>query len=126
MDGVDIRGFCDDYLVARRALIDSVTEELRSVYRPIAGKRCIDTGPIHVFVALQSGDLVDTVDCLLKDNHVHIQGVALHPAQRRRGICLMWVNAAMRLAIARKMPVLTLSTIEATGNVRIFQNRGLK
>lgn len=108
----------------RLSIMAAATQELRRTYYPKeTGKGCIST-PAGALVALERGRVVGTVEYVLECDHVYLQGIAVHPKYRRRGICRSLLAAANALARENGLNTVVLYVIEETGNVTIFERLG--
>jgi predicted GNAT family acetyltransferase len=79
-----------------------------------------------VLVALIASTLVGTAEYVQKADRVYVQGVAIHPEYRGRGICRALVRKAEEIARKVNVPVLALCAIEEAGNVQIFEKLGFR
>ena len=70
--------------------------------------------------------LVGTAEYVHTDDHLYIQGVAVHPEYRRQGVCRALVRAAEKIAKDSNLVALALCAIEETGNVEIFKRLGFE
>lgn len=109
---------------ARREIVATATQELRRTYRPRENGGQCGGGPSGVLVALKGSMLVGTAEYIQKEDHVYIQGVAVHPEYRSQGVCRALVRAAEEIAKDNKLAALVLCAIEETGNVGIFKKLG--
>lgn len=111
---------------ARRDIVTSATRELRRIYRPReSADQCAGT-PSGVLVAVEGGTLVGTAEYVRKTACLYIQGVAVHPDYRGRGICRALVDAAEAIAYEAQLTTLALCAIEETGNVEVFGKLGFR
>lgn len=67
---------------------------------------------------------VGTAEYVRKDDHLYIQGVAVHPEYRKQGVCRALVRAVELTARDDKLTALARCAIEETGNVGVFQSLG--
>lgn len=111
---------------ARREILEAATQELRSTYRPREDKIRYGGAPSGVLVALKENAVIGTAEYVRKTHHIYVQGVAVHPEYRVRGVCRALLCGVEEIARAEKLPALTLCAIEETGNVEIFKNLGFK
>jgi ribosomal protein S18 acetylase RimI-like enzyme len=110
--------------VARREIMEAATRELRGTYGPRErGSQC-GVAPSGVLVALKELTLVGTAEYVLGDDHVYVQGVAVHPSYRCSGVCRALLLKAEEIAKAEKRATLAICAIEETGNVKIFEKLG--
>jgi N-acetylglutamate synthase-like GNAT family acetyltransferase len=111
---------------ARREIIEAATAELRNTYRPDGNAvRCTGT-PVDVLVALKNNIVVGTTEYIRKDRQLYVQGVAVHPDYRSRGVCRALLLSIEEIAKAKKLAAVALCVIEETGNAEIFKNLGFK
>jgi GNAT superfamily N-acetyltransferase len=109
---------------ARREILEVATGELRGTYRPReCGSKC-GGAPSGVLVALLGEAVVGTAEYVIKDDHVYVQGVAVHPNHRRSGACRALLAEAEKIARTNGLGALALCAIEETGNARIFEKMG--
>ncbi len=111
---------------ARCEIVDAATRELRNTYRPRENNGSCGGVPSAVLVALSDNKVVGTAEYIRKERHIYVQGVAVHPEYRGRGICRALLHHIEEIAKAEGVRVLALCAIEETGNVEIFNNLGFK
>lgn len=109
---------------ARLEIVKAATQELRRTYRPRGNGGERGSSPSGVLVALKENMLVGTAEYVRKDDHLYIQGVAVHPEYRNQGVCRALVRAAERIGKDDKLTALALRAIEETGNVGVFKSLG--
>jgi len=108
-----------------RSLFALATEELRRVYRPrTSGARPAAAEAADSLVALSEGRVVGVVEYVAREASFYIRGLAVHPDFRRRGVARTLLAHAGRLAMAAGRDMLTLSTIQETGNTSLFARVG--
>jgi len=71
-------------------------------------------------VALEREVVVGIVEYIEKGESLHLQGLAVHPKQRRRGIARALIREVEAIAIHKRNSRVTISTIKETGNPQIF------
>lgn len=113
-----------DDQVAVQAIMEAATRELRQIYRPRAQHSARRAPVANTLVALERNAIVGMAEYVIKDDHVYVQGVAVHPSCRRKGICRSLLAAAAELARRRNLRAVKLHVIEETGNVAIFKKQG--
>ena len=121
-----VREICEAEEAARREVVDAATRELRSTYRPRENRGSCGGLPSTVLVALKENGVVGTAEYIRKDHHLYVQGIAVHPEYRVRGVCRALLRRIEEIAKAEGFRVLALCAIEETGNVEIFKNLGFK
>lgn len=94
---------------------------LRETYRPNDDAIASKPHSLPRLVAVCDGELVGTVEYLLREDRLHLMGLYVLASHRRRGVGRALVDALHDLAGARK---LSLRTIRETGNVPIFERLG--
>lgn len=109
---------------ARLGIVKAATQELRRTYRPRGNGGECGSSLSGVLVALQGHMLVGTAEYVRKDNHLYIQGVAVHPQYRNQGVCRALMRAVERIAKDDKLTALALCAVEETGNVEVFKSLG--
>ena len=100
------------------------TNELRAKYIPRVGMQSCNASEVAVLVALKDGSVVGTAEYFQKSRSLYIQGIAVHPDYREKGVCRSILLKAEEIACVRQLSSLSLSTIEETGNVAIFEKLG--
>ena len=122
---VVIRPATQDDQSGLRAVASAGTRSLRRVYRPTperAGRR--SSQGRSWLVAVQESRVVGAGSYTPLRESLHIRDLAVLPAWRRRGIARQLVEHIWRIAVAEGLPRVTLDTIQATGNVAIFEHLG--
>jgi ribosomal protein S18 acetylase RimI-like enzyme len=122
--GFVIEEACEHDEIARLLILHEATQELRRVYRPRSHLSRCSTVPSEIFVAKVNGDVIGTVSCVIRDDDLYVQELAVRPAQRKRGVCRALLSRAVETAMAGAMNTVTLCVIEETGNAAIFQKMG--
>lgn len=100
---------------------------LRPIYRPTvetlarqANQRRKETR----LVAVLDEQIVATVQFDLHKEHLHVIGLAVHPAFQRRGIAGSLLNWISDHAVKLGRHTVVLETIKETGNVLVFEKLG--
>jgi N-acetylglutamate synthase-like GNAT family acetyltransferase len=126
MEEFVVREVCEGDEAARREVVDAATRELRSTYRPRENRDSCGEVLNSVLVALKEQGVVGTAEYIRKDHHIYVQGVAVHPEYRVRGVCRALLRRIEEIAKSEGFRLLALCAIEETGNVEIFKNLGFK
>lgn len=102
----------------------SATATLRKTYRPtkraMANKKNIEKQLIRL-VAEEDGRIVGTVQYEITENTLHMIGLGVHEAYRRKGIARKIIGCLSDIGRARSLRSISLFTIKETGNVPIFE-----
>lgn len=77
-------------------------------------------------VAIFRQTIVGTAAYFLTKKKIHISQWATHPQWQRRGIATQLVDHLEEIAIQAKVSLMTLWTVEESGNVPIFERLGFK
>jgi N-acetylglutamate synthase-like GNAT family acetyltransferase len=109
---------------ALRKIVEAATRELRRTYRPRDSRPPCGGAPSGVLVAVEENVVVGTAEYIRKQDQIYVQGIAVHPEYRSRGVCRALVNSVEEIAKAEKLRALALCAIEETGNAEIFKNLG--
>lgn len=102
---------------------------LRSIYRPTDAAIARQTERTQMgtrLVAEFAGALAATVQYDQHADHVHVIGLAVHPAYQQRGIARALLDEICQRAILLVQPVVVLDTIKETGNVPLFEKLGFR
>jgi ribosomal protein S18 acetylase RimI-like enzyme len=112
-----------------RRIMDLCTCELREVYVP---RFPVDTSPAgnaispsRVVAVDRSDAVVGVAESFIRPQTLYVQGVAVDPACRRRGVARKLLAHLILLSAEQGLPELQLVTIKETGNVDIFLRLGL-
>lgn len=101
-----------------------VTHELRSIYRPINTENLKDkTAAIHLLATLND-KVVGTAEYLLYKDNALVQGLAILPEYRNRGIATKIIDYITLKVKAEGKHELLLSTVKETGNTELFLKMG--
>ena len=65
-----------------------------------------------------------TAEYVLREDHVYVQGIAVHPSHRCTGVCRALLLELEKIARVEELMRLTLCVIEETGNVKVFERLG--
>lgn len=121
-----IRAVTEGDQIGRQKVLDFATNELRRIYQPVSKKEIRETLPDGVLVSVNESLVIGTVEYILDKGFVSVQGVAIHPNYRKQGVCRLLVETVADLARQLNYPALSLSVIEETGNVRVFEKLGFR
>lgn len=105
---------------------DLATHELRTKYIPRKARENRKSSKGAVLVALKDDSVIGIAEYLQSDGFLYIQGIAVHPDHRGKGVCRSILHKAEEIATSRNLSGLSLCTIEETGNVEIFERLGFK
>lgn len=101
-----------------------VTDELRSIYRPIKTKTHKEkTTPTHL-VAIVNNKIVGTADFFLYKDNALVQNLAILPEYRKQGIAKKIIDFITSKVKTKGKHELLLSTVKETGNTGIFLKMG--
>ncbi len=122
---VVIRPATQDDQSGLRTVTSAGTRFLREVYRPTLERAEWRTSEGRSWlVAVQESRVVGAASYTPSHESLHLRDLAVLPDWRRRGIARQLVEHIVRLAAAEGLPRVTLDTIQATGNVAIFEHLG--
>jgi GNAT superfamily N-acetyltransferase len=121
---IEIRDKMEPDAAALRPLVDGATQELRKIYRPGSEGSPPPSETANALVATEGGRIVGVAEYVFGDDEVLVQGVAVHPDYRRRGVARALIAGIERVARERGMSRLALRTIRQTGNPSIFCRLG--
>jgi predicted N-acetyltransferase YhbS len=111
------------------AVFEAAFAPLRSIYRPTgeAAARQGERGKAGVrLVAELDGRVVGTVQFDSHEKHVHVIGLAVHPAFQRKGVARRLLDWIVDYAPTLGHHVVVLDTIKETGNVPLFEKLGFR
>lgn len=108
----------------RREIVQAATKELRRTYGPRENGEHCGGAPSGVLVALRGSTVIGTAEYMLREDHIYVQGIAVHPKYREMGVCRALLCKAEEMAKKEKLIALALCAIEETGNVQIFERLG--
>ena len=109
-------------------IVALATKELRSVYVlsprrvPSASQR--EDSVSTFLVAVEENVVAGVVEYRASLDAINIQGLAVHPQKRQKGIARALIGAVERIAVSSGKPRLNLSAIKETGNPKIFAKLG--
>lgn len=125
---IAIRAFSANDAESVELIVTSCTRELRTIYAP--KPRTEGVPPNHSssgsrVVAVDHTDtLVGVAEWLAHPEALYVQGIAVAPMQRRRGVAASLLDHLAALAATMGLPALQVATIKETGNVEIFHRLG--
>lgn len=70
--------------------------------------------------------MLGTAEYVLRDDHLYVQGLAVHPNCRGQGVGRALICVAEEIARKTNRDMVALRVIEETGNVAIFERWGFK
>lgn len=124
-----VRPFTAGDTRAADLIMASCTRELRQVYgpRPDAAAPAPEAAYSSRLVAVdEAGIVIGIAECIGRSTALYVQGIAVAPARRRRGVAGELLAYGALLAAATGSPALELATIKETGNVEIFCRLGFR
>jgi ribosomal protein S18 acetylase RimI-like enzyme len=124
VDGLVIAQAGENDEAARQAILNAATQELRRIYRPLSHSSGCSSVPTAIFVAKENGVVLGTLACVIREDDVYVQELAVLPAHRRRGVCRALIHRAVEMAASAGLNTVALRVIEETGNVAIFRKLG--
>lgn len=111
-----------------QSIVRLATAELRRIYKPIESlrggvpqKSILADG---ILVASQNGCLLGVVEYLDRKEDFYIQGLAVHPDFRRRGVARALIKAIEDRGLMAGRDTLSLCTIKEAGNLPVFVRLG--
>lgn len=114
---------------AAGAVFDAAFEPLRRVYRPRGDTRAHEARRARLgtrLVATLDNSVVGTVQYEIHSGHVHVIGLAVHPACQRQGVARGLIEHVAGLAPGLGRSVLAVDTIREAGNVPVFERLGFR
>lgn len=109
-------------------IMASCTGELREIYAPIPQAEIVSanhSSPNSRVVAVDHTEtVVGVAECIVRPTALYVQGVAVAPTHRRRGVATALLGYIAKLAIDLGLPALQVATIKETGNVEVFKRLG--
>jgi predicted N-acetyltransferase YhbS len=111
------------------AVFDAAFAPLRSIYRPtgqVAARQAERAKEGIRLVAEVDRQVVGTVQFDSHKEHVHVIGLAVHPAFQRMGIARGLIDWIVAHAPNLGHNVVVLDTIKETGNVPLFEKLGFR
>lgn len=103
------------------------TRELRKIYTPRNTPQR-DSGDqpqrSRIVAVNPAGAVVGVAECLYREAGIYVQGIAVAPAHRRRGVAASLLAHCDALAARAGLPAIELSTIKETGNPEVFRRLG--
>lgn len=109
-------------------IMTSCTSELRAVYAPkprtaIAPVSHSSPG-LRVVAVDHTNTVVGVAEYLAHPLTLYVQGIAVAPAHRRRGVAGILLDHITTLTVDMRLPSVQVATIKETGNVEIFKRLG--
>ncbi len=103
-------------------------ETLRSVYRVKENLPFINIDPLDkkTVILKIDGQILASCRILYYENRIHIIGIAVLKSYRKQGLCKALIDFIKKEAKRKNMDILSLYTIEETGNVQVFNKYGFK
>lgn len=108
-------------------IMASCTRELRKVYAPKPNAETVARSQSHssrIVAADCIGTIVGVAECIGRASALYVQGIAVAPTHRRRGVATDLLAYGASLASEAGLPALEIATIKETGNVEIFRRLG--
>jgi len=109
-------------------IMASCTSELRAVYALKPQSEAVlahHSLPNSRVVAVDNtGTLVGVAECIPHQLALYVQGIAVAPTHRRRGVAGILLDYIATIAVDMGLPALSVATIKETGNVEVFRRLG--
>lgn len=121
---IEVRNQAEADREAVQSLIATVTEELRSIYRPIKEKVGSQTEHLSRIVAISNNTVVGFAEYQSNADSLLVRGLAVSPDYRRQGIASSKMQHLLVEAKNVAKTEVLLSTIKETGNINIFSRMG--
>jgi N-acetylglutamate synthase-like GNAT family acetyltransferase len=125
---VTVRTFAATDAEPVQLIMRSCTGELRTVYVPKLQPKIASGNDAPAILRIVAVDQADTVvgvaECIARPTVLYVQGVAVDPAHRRRGVAGALLAHIVMRALEMGLPVLQLATIKEAGNVDVFKRLG--
>lgn len=122
-----VRAFLSSDTEPVNFIMASCTRELRKVYVPKPNAENVSRNQPHSsrIVALDHTEtIVGVAECVGRESALYVQGIAVAPTHRRRGVATDLLAHSASLAADAGLPALEITTIRETGNVEIFCRLG--
>lgn len=122
-----VRAFLATDTESFNLIMTSCTSELRKVYVPKPNVESVSPSQSYSS-RIVAVDLTETVvgvaECVGHASALYVQGIAVAPTHRRRGVASDLLAHCATLAADAGLPALAIATIKETGNVEIFRRLG--
>ncbi len=108
-------------------IMASCTRELRRVYTPKPNVESVSerqSFSSRIVAVDHTETVVGVAECIGRDLVLYVQGIAVAPTHRRRGVATDLLAHSTRLAADVGVQALEIATIKETGNVEIFCRLG--
>ncbi len=122
-----IRGFLVTDTEPVNLIVAACTRELRMIYAPRPNLVNVFQSQVHPvrIVAVDADNMIIGVaEYMGRDSALYVQGIAVAPKHRRRGVATGLLAHCASLAVHAGLPALEIATIKETGNVGIFNRLG--
>lgn len=108
-------------------IMASCTRELRKVYASKPNAENVPQSQLHssrIIAVDHTETIVGVAECVGRASALYVQGIAVAPTHRRRGVATDLLAHSASLAADAGLPALEIATIKETGNVEIFCRLG--
>jgi ribosomal protein S18 acetylase RimI-like enzyme len=108
-------------------IMATCTRELRNVYTPKPNAEGVSQRQSHstrIVAVDHTETVVGVAECVGRDSVLYVQGIAVAPTHRRRGVATDLLAHSTRLAADAGLQALEIATIKETGNVEVFCRLG--
>ncbi|WP_333876840.1 GNAT family N-acetyltransferase [Methylobacter sp.] len=122
-----VREFLTDDTEPVNLIMTTCTQELRKVYGPKpATKRVskIQPNSSRIVAVSPKDTVVGVAECIHRELALYVQGIAVAPTYRRRGVATDLLAHCNSLAADAGLNVLEIATIKETGNAELFCRLG--
>lgn len=125
---VAVRAFIATDAESVQLIMTSCTSELRAIYAPKPQAEIVSadhSSPNSRVVAVDHADtVIGVAECIAHPLALYVQGIAVAPTHRRRGVARALLCYIATLAVDLGLPSLQVATIKETGNVEVFKRLG--
>jgi len=111
------------------AVLHAAFERVREIYRPsieILAQQTSQVTKRNQLLAEYHGRIVGTVQYVIREDHTHLIGLAVHPEFQRLGIARALIDKIAEWSKQQRIKKLTLVTVTETGNVSLFERLGFR
>lgn len=122
-----VRAFLANDTEPVNLIMASCTRELRMVYATKPNTENLFQSQSHssrIVAVDHTKTVVGVAECVVRASALYVQGIAVAPTHRRRGVATDLLAHSTSLAADAGLHALEIATIKETGNVEIFCRLG--
>ncbi len=103
-------------------------ETLRNTYRIKENLSFININPLDKKIVILEKNEKILVSCRIVyyENRIHIIAIAVLKSHRKQGLCKALIDFIKKEAKGKNIDIISLYTVEETGNVQVFNKLGFK